>query len=128
MPEIMNMLTNAFVQVRTCSAIAPLVLRFNASSSRSSFPSLSQQVFGAANANLDMVGMKEMPKPKNTLNLDFSSLLGPLLYVGVVQLPMPVVLINIVYEKEFKLRTMMKMMGLSDIAYWLITFSYNLFV
>ncbi len=85
-------------------------------------------MFGAANANIDMVGMKEMPKPKNTLNLDFSSLLGPLLYVWVVQLPMPVVLINIVYEKEFKLRTMMKMMGLSDIAYWLITFSYNLFV
>jgi hypothetical protein len=91
-------------------------------------PFLHQQVFGSDNANINMVGMKEMPKLKNTLNLDFSSLLGPLLYVWVVQLPMPVVLINIVYEKEFKLRTMMKMMGLSDLAYWVITFSYNIFV
>jgi len=100
LPEIMNMVTNAFIQ----------------------------SVFSTNNANVEMTGMKEMPKPKNTLNLDFSSLLGPLLYVWVVQLPMPVVLINIVYEKEFKLRTMMKMMGLSDAAYWLITFSYNLLV
>ena len=120
----MNMLTNAFVQVR----VSPAIVRISRVKHLRSLSPPLQQVFGAANANIDMVGMKEMPKPKNTLNLDFSSLLGPLLYVWVVQLPMPVVLINIVYEKEFKLRTMMKMMGLSDTAYWLITFSYNLFV
>jgi hypothetical protein len=118
----MNMVTNAFIQVRV-PIVTVLLLCAD-----SHFAFHFQSVFSTNNANVEMSGMKEMPKPKNTLNLDFSSLLGPLLYVWVVQLPMPVVLINIVYEKEFKLRTMMKMMGLSDAAYWLITFSYNLLV
>jgi hypothetical protein len=78
----------------------------------------------SVSATLD--GIKEMPKPQSSLQLDFASLLGPLFYVWVVQLVFPTIVTSIVYEKEQKLRIMMKMMGLSDRAYWMITYSYNL--
>jgi len=39
---------------------------------------------------------------------------------------MQVVLTALVYEKQFHLRMMMKMHGLSDSAYWLITYCYYL--
>ena len=58
-----------------------------------------------------LLGVKEMPKVESRLNLDFASALGPLFFVWVVQLPMPSILVSIVYEKETKLRIMMKMMG-----------------
>lgn len=39
-----------------------------------------------------------------------------------------VVLIALVYEKQQKLRIMMKMHGLGDGPYWLISYAYFLFV
>jgi hypothetical protein len=37
-----------------------------------------------------------------------------------------VILSNLVYEKEQKLRTIMKMHGLGDMAYWIISYCYFL--
>ena len=54
------------------------------------------------------------------LSLDFSSLLGPLFFSWLLQLLLPMMLNNLVYEKEKRLRTIMKMHGLGDAAYWAI--------
>ncbi|XP_012839386.1 PREDICTED: ABC transporter A family member 7-like isoform X2 [Erythranthe guttata] len=70
--------------------------------------------------------VKEMPKPETQLRLDFSSLLGPLFFTWVIVQLFPVVLISLVYEKEHKLRIMMKMHGLGDGPYWMISYAYFL--
>ncbi|XP_024530471.1 ABC transporter A family member 8 isoform X2 [Selaginella moellendorffii] len=77
-------------------------------------------------ARLPLLFIKEMPKPETRYVLDFSSLLGPLFYMWVVQLLLPVMLTYLVYEKERNLRMMMKMHGLGDGPYWLITYAYFL--
>jgi hypothetical protein len=66
------------------------------------------------------------PKPEFKLKLDFSSLLGPLFYMWVVQMLLPIFLLQLVYEKEKRLRMMMKMHGLGDRAYWAITYAWDL--
>uniref|UniRef100_A0A1S4DEV6 ABC transporter A family member 7-like n=1 Tax=Nicotiana tabacum TaxID=4097 RepID=A0A1S4DEV6_TOBAC len=72
--------------------------------------------------------VKEMPKAETKLKLDFASLLGPLFFTWVVSQLFPVVLIALVYEKQQKLRIMMKMHGLADGPYWMISYSYFLVV
>ncbi|CAN4086057.1 unnamed protein product [Withania somnifera] len=72
--------------------------------------------------------VKEMPKPETKLTLDFASLLGPLFFTWVVSQLFPVVLIALVYEKQQKLRIMMKMHGLGDGPYWMISYAYFLVV
>eukprot|EP00197_Chlamydomonas_leiostraca_P015638 CAMPEP_0202869032 /NCGR_PEP_ID=MMETSP1391-20130828/11649_1 /ASSEMBLY_ACC=CAM_ASM_000867 /TAXON_ID=1034604 /ORGANISM="Chlamydomonas leiostraca, Strain SAG 11-49" /LENGTH=840 /DNA_ID=CAMNT_0049549279 /DNA_START=91 /DNA_END=2610 /DNA_ORIENTATION=+ len=75
---------------------------------------------------LDVLGVMSMPKEASELRLDFSSLLGPLFYSWVVQLLLPTFLQQLVYEKEKRLRTMMKMHGLGDVAYWTVTYLWFL--
>ncbi|KAL9155891.1 hypothetical protein ABFS82_09G035900 [Erythranthe guttata] len=70
--------------------------------------------------------VKEMPKPETKLRLDFSSLLGPLFFTWVIMQLFPVVLTSLVYEKEHRLRIMMKMHGLEDGPYWMISYAYFL--
>ncbi|KAK1312739.1 ABC transporter A family member 6 [Acorus calamus] len=67
---------------------------------------------------LDFV--KEMPKSGNKIAINLSTILGPLLFSWVIQLLFPVFLISLVYEKQHKLRIMMKIHGLSDRAYWML--------
>ncbi|KAK1357751.1 ABC transporter domain-containing protein [Heracleum sosnowskyi] len=80
----------------------------------------------AANLLFDFV--KEMPKPETQLRLDFASLLGPLFFTWVILQLFPVVLSSLVYEKEQNLRIMMKMHGLGDGPYWMITYAYFLVI
>lgn len=54
-----------------------------------------------------------MPKVGTKLTLDFSSLIGPLFFLWLIQLPLPISLVQLVYEKEKRLRMMMRMHGLS---------------
>ncbi|XP_068306130.1 ABC transporter A family member 7-like isoform X2 [Pyrus communis] len=68
--------------------------------------------------------VKEMPKPETKLRLDFSSLLGTLFFTWVILQLFPVVLTSLVYEKQQKLRIMMKMHGLGDGPYWMISYTY----
>ncbi|KAL8225644.1 hypothetical protein R6Q57_018201 [Mikania cordata] len=70
--------------------------------------------------------VKEMPKPETTLRLDFSSLLGPLFFTWVILQLFPIVLTALVYEKQQNLRIMMKMHGLGDGPYWIISYAYFL--
>ncbi|KAL7139200.1 hypothetical protein ABFS83_09G034600 [Erythranthe nasuta] len=70
--------------------------------------------------------VKEMPKPETKLRLDFSSLLGPLFFTWVIMQLFPVALLSLVYEKKHKLRIMMKMHGLGDGPYWMISYAYFL--
>ncbi|XP_020158122.1 ABC transporter A family member 8 isoform X2 [Aegilops tauschii subsp. strangulata] len=69
---------------------------------------------------------KEMPKQATRLTIDFSSLIGPLFFEWVVALLFPVMLTYLVYEKQHKLRTMMKMHGLGNGPYWIIYYAYFL--
>ncbi|XP_026433915.1 ABC transporter A family member 7-like [Papaver somniferum] len=73
---------------------------------------------------LDFV--KEMPKQGSKLTVDFSSLLGALFFSWVVLQLFPVVLTSLVYEKQQNLRIMMKMHGLGDGPYWVISYMYFL--
>ncbi|KAF4403201.1 hypothetical protein G4B88_027972 [Cannabis sativa] len=72
--------------------------------------------------------VKEMPKHESRLRLDFSSLLGTLFFTWVIIQLFPVVLTALVYEKQQKLRIMMKMHGLGDGPYWMISYAYFLAV
>ncbi|GJZ90411.1 ABC transporter A family member 7-like protein [Tanacetum coccineum] len=89
-----------------------------------------------SNAFLQLVGgrstqmlfdfVKEMPKPETEIRLDFSSLLGPLFFTWVILQLFPIVLTALVYEKQQNLRIMMKMHGLGDGPYWMISYAYFL--
>ena len=70
--------------------------------------------------------VKEMPKPATKSEIDFSSLLGPLFFMWVIELLFPVILSSLVYEKQNNQRIMMKMHGLADGPYWMITYGYFL--
>lgn len=55
-----------------------------------------------------------MPKEATRLQIDFSSLLGPLFFEWLMQLLLPVFVFSQVHEKEQSLRVMMKVQGLPD--------------
>lgn len=57
-------------------------------------------------------------QPNTKLTLDIASLVGTLFYTWLLQILLPVMLAVLVSEKEGRLRTMMKMHGLDDGAYW----------
>lgn len=69
--------------------------------------------------------LKEMPRAARSFDsFDISSIIGQLPYVWTMMLLFPVILTNLVYEKQNKLRIMMKMHGLGDLPYWTITYCY----
>ncbi|CAI5527519.1 unnamed protein product [Closterium sp. Naga37s-1] len=94
-PKVMNMATNAYLQA----------------------------VFSAA-AELPLLFVKDFPKGSTRLTLDFASIIGPLFFMWILLLLFPVCVGYLVYEKEKNLRMMMKMHGLGDSAYWLISYAY----
>ncbi|RDX64090.1 ABC transporter A family member 8 [Mucuna pruriens] len=70
--------------------------------------------------------VKEMPKPETSIKFDLASLLGGLFFTWVILQLFPIVLTSLVYEKQQKLRIMMKMHGLGDGPYWMISYGYFL--
>ncbi|KAK9925975.1 hypothetical protein M0R45_023231 [Rubus argutus] len=86
------------------------------------------QFLQGSGTNMLFEFVKEMPKPATSLKLDFSSLIGTLFFTWVILQLFPVVLTSLVYEKEQKLRIMMKMHGLGDGPYWMISYMYFLTV
>uniref|UniRef100_K3ZQI4 ABC transporter domain-containing protein n=1 Tax=Setaria italica TaxID=4555 RepID=K3ZQI4_SETIT len=70
--------------------------------------------------------VKDMPKVGTSFQLDLSSLLSALFFTWIIELLFPVILTYLVYEKQEKLKIMMKMHGLKDGPYWLISYSYFL--
>lgn len=73
--------------------------------------------------------VQEMPKQEKKLaKMDVSSIVGQIFFVWIVELLLPVMLTYLVYEKEHKLKLMMKMHGLGDGPYWMISYAYFLFI
>ncbi|XP_027916828.1 ABC transporter A family member 7-like isoform X2 [Vigna unguiculata] len=72
--------------------------------------------------------VKEMPKPETIFRLDISSIVGSLFFTWVILQLFPVILTSLVYEKQQKLRIMMKMHGLGDRPYWMISYGYFLVI
>eukprot|EP01132_Coremiostelium_polycephalum_P010969 gene10969-13436_t len=70
-------------------------------------------------------GLRDFPRDKIVFGFDLISLLGPILYIFIFQLILPVILRLILYEKENKLREIMKMMGLEMKTYWLVTYIFS---
>ncbi|CAE6075408.1 unnamed protein product [Arabidopsis arenosa] len=70
--------------------------------------------------------VKEMPKQETRLRMDMASLIGPIFFTWVILLLFPVILTSLVYEKQQRLRIIMKMHGLGDGPYWMITYAYFL--
>ncbi|XP_010443994.1 PREDICTED: ABC transporter A family member 12 [Camelina sativa] len=70
--------------------------------------------------------VKEVPKQETKNNKDISSMLGPLFFTWVVLLLFPVILTSLVYEKQERLRIIMKMHGLGNGPYWMISYAYFL--
>ncbi|KAK7411461.1 hypothetical protein VNO78_02894 [Psophocarpus tetragonolobus] len=70
--------------------------------------------------------VKEMPKPETPIKFDLASLLGGLFFTWVVLQLFPIALTSLVYEKQQNLRIMMKMHGLGDGPYWMISYGYFL--
>ncbi|TVT99243.1 hypothetical protein EJB05_55419 [Eragrostis curvula] len=98
LPRLLNLVSNAYLQ-----------LRGNDTKMRFEF-------------------VKDMPRAAQPLPVpDISFILGKLPFVWIIMLLFPVILSNLVYEKQQKLRTMMKMHGLGDTSYWTITYWLKLF-
>ena len=72
------------------------------------------QIMQDSNSSVRLVGVGNMPKAASKLSLDFSSLLGTLFFMWLLQLLLPVFVYTIVHEKELHLRLKMRMHGLSD--------------
>nr|VDD50808.1 unnamed protein product [Brassica oleracea] len=70
--------------------------------------------------------VKEMPKPETKLRLNIASLIGAVFFTWVILLLFPVILTTLVYEKQQRLRIIMKMHGLGDGPYWMISYAYCL--
>ncbi|CAK9255712.1 unnamed protein product [Sphagnum jensenii] len=84
------------------------------------------KMVSGSQASMPLLFLKDMPKQSSKLHLDFSSLLGPVFYMWIINLLFPVILTALVYEKERHLRMMMKMHGLGDLLYWAISYFYFL--
>ncbi|KAH8974880.1 hypothetical protein BDL97_01G124900 [Sphagnum fallax] len=84
------------------------------------------KMVSGSQASMPLLFLKDMPKQSSKLRLDFSSLLGPVFYMWIINLLFPVILTALVYEKERHLRMMMKMHGLGDRPYWAISYFYFL--
>ncbi|EOA15012.1 hypothetical protein CARUB_v10028362mg [Capsella rubella] len=70
--------------------------------------------------------VKEVPKHGTKHIQDIASLIGPLFFTWVLLLLFPVILTSLVYEKQERLRIIMKMHGLGDGPYWMISYAYFL--
>lgn len=55
-----------------------------------------------------------MPAPLSVLREDFASIIGTLLYVWLIQMPLPWAVVQLVNEKQHRLRSMMRMHGLDN--------------
>ncbi|AQK59821.1 ABC transporter A family member 7 [Zea mays] len=79
--------------------------------------------------NMRFVFVKDMPRDGHPMKApDMSFIVGKMVFVWIIMLLFPVILSSLVYEKQQKLRAMMKMHGLGDMAYWTISYCYFLVI
>ena len=87
----------------------PRLVRINNPVNMATQAFLKKRCGSGTDCSAKLSSLRMMPQPARSLNLDFSSLLGPLFYVWLLQLLFPIGLTAIVYEKEMRLRMMIKM-------------------
>ncbi|XP_024318399.1 ABC transporter A family member 7 isoform X1 [Brachypodium distachyon] len=84
------------------------------------------KILKGVQAEMRLHFLKEMPKAAIKIRLDLTTLLDALFFTWTVQLLLPIILTHLVYEKQQNLRLMMKMHGLKDGPYWMISYAYFL--
>ncbi|KAK8968288.1 ABC transporter A family member 7 [Platanthera guangdongensis] len=85
------------------------------------------QFLKGANVKMLLEFVKEMPKGATKPSImDVSAIIGPLFFTWVIELLFPVMLTYLVHEKQKNMRIFMKMHGLGDLPYWIITYAYFL--
>lgn len=88
--------------------------------------SVFKQMSNSSDSQMLFLGTRDYPSPETENGFDLISLIGPVFYIFIFQLSFPVILGNLVYEKEYKLREIMKMMGLKTEIYWIVSYIINL--
>eukprot|EP00892_Ulva_mutabilis_P012211 jgi/Ulvmu1/9362/UM050_0114.1 len=76
---------------------------------------------GAASRLLAQMGM---PQPPLRPGEDIASIFSPLLYVWLIQMPLPWAVVQLVNEKRHRLRSMMRMHGRDNGAYIVVMYTY----
>ncbi|CAD6251450.1 unnamed protein product [Miscanthus lutarioriparius] len=80
--------------------------------------------------NMSFEFVKDMPRAAipaaHNDRFDLAPYIGQLPFVWTMELLFPVILTNLVYDRQNKLRIMMKMHGLGDLPYWTISYCYFL--
>jgi len=80
---------------------------------------VTNSVFGALGGRvLEMAGFRYMPTEERAVDFDLIALIAPTFFVLLYQLIFPVALNLLVYEKQYKLREIMKLMGLKTEVYF----------
>lgn len=70
----------------------------------------------------NFVGIKKLPQKDDYNEFDITSLVGGLFFALILHQLLPVFLSSLAYEKENRIREMMKMMGLRMPIYWLVNY------
>ncbi|KAG9143528.1 hypothetical protein Leryth_015949, partial [Lithospermum erythrorhizon] len=104
----------------------PTLLRIPRAENMVSNAYIQSLVGAATKMTLEFVG--EMPNYRNGGASDPLSYIIPLFFTWMILLLFPVIWSSLVYEKQQKLRIMMKMHGLGDSAYWMISYLYFLII
>ena len=69
--------------------------------------------------SVSLAGVKDFPRSKSSLSLDFSSLFGPLFSMWLMQMILPWQVYSILMEKQSQLSMMSYMQGLSPTAHYM---------
>jgi ABC-type multidrug transport system ATPase subunit len=74
---------------------------------------------------ISLLGIKDVPTISATIDIDLADSAGPFFYMLLLHQLMPVYMSAIVYEKEHRLRELMKMSGLKMWVYWTVMYLWN---
>lgn len=84
------------------------------------------RVATGSSAPVTFQGTMSYPAPRSEISFDLQSLIGPLLYVYVFNLLLPVFVVSLVSEKEQGLVQIMRQSGLPDRVYAVVTYFFFL--
>lgn len=71
------------------------------------------------------LGYKDVPSKNYDFQLDLSTLAGTFFWAIILHQTLPIIVSAIVYEKEHRLREIMKMMGLKMRIYWIVQYLFD---
>ena len=77
------------------------------------------------NYGVRLNSLREMPRQRSRLELDFASLIGPSFFLYLMQFPAPAMLVALVTEREQNLHTRMRMQGLNMGAHYIGVYAWN---